>query len=71
MVGFLHLSLLSCVKATLKGSDLGAISPLVTHLMVYPMLTDDDYGDVRAKELKPALVGCRVEGGGRGEGAGG
>lgn len=30
--------------------------------MVWPMQTDDDYGDVTAKELKAALVGCRVEG---------
>lgn len=30
--------------------------------MVCPMQTDDDYGDVTAKELKAALVGCRVEG---------
>lgn len=34
--------------------------------MVWPMQTDDDYGDVTAKELKAALVGCRVEGWGRG-----
>lgn len=26
------------------------------------MQTDDDYGDVTAKELKAALVGCRVAG---------
>lgn len=30
--------------------------------MVWPMQTDDDYGDVTAKELKAALVGCRAEG---------
>lgn len=30
--------------------------------MVWPMQTDDDYSDVTAKELKAALVGCRVEG---------
>lgn len=38
--------------------------PPVTDLMVWSMPTDDDYGDVRAKELKAALAGCRVEGGG-------
>lgn len=27
------------------------------------MPADDDCGDVRAKELKAALVGCRAEGG--------
>lgn len=29
------------------------------------MPTDDDDGDVRAKELKAALAGCREEGVGR------
>ena len=66
-VGFQSLSR---VKARVKCSDLRVISPLVTHLMVWPMPTDDDYGDVRAKELKAALAGCRLEGGGSGGGGG-
>lgn len=59
-VGFQSVS---CAKARLKCSDLRVNLPPATHLMVWPMPTDDDCGDVRAKELKAALAGCRVEGG--------
>lgn len=49
-----RLSALVCVQTP----------PPVTDLMVRPMPTDDDSGDVRGKELKAALVGCRMGRGG-------
>lgn len=56
----------SRTKARLKCSDLCVISPPATDLMVWPMPTDDERGDVRAKELKAALAGCGVGVGGGG-----
>lgn len=55
---------LCCTKARLKCADLCVISPPATDLMVWPMLTDDERSDVRAKELKSALAGSGVGGAG-------